>query len=126
MNDQNVPPISGQNFQPMNDQKLPNATAVLVLGILSILGSCCYALPGLIMGIIGLVLAKKDEKMYKENPTMFSNYSNLNTGKILSIIGIVLGVLFLLAIIISIGVVGWDAIQNPEIMQERMREMQNQ
>ncbi len=32
----------------MNEQKLPNATLVLVLGIISILGCCCY-------GIIGLV-----------------------------------------------------------------------
>jgi hypothetical protein len=50
----------------MEQQKLPNATAVLILGIVSIVGCCCYGLPGLIAGIIALVLAKKDGELYRK------------------------------------------------------------
>ena len=48
------------NFNELTNQKLPNATAVLVLGILSIVTCCCYGVVGLILGIIALVLAKKE------------------------------------------------------------------
>ena len=63
--DQNNP----QNYQNSNFNngngnfmvsKLPNATTVLVMGIISILGCCCYGIIGIVCGIIGLVLAKKD------------------------------------------------------------------
>ncbi|MET0759364.1 MAG: CCC motif membrane protein [Flavobacterium sp.] len=74
----------------MEKRTLPNATAVLVLGILSILTCCCYGIIGLILGIIALVLAGKDMKLYRESPELYSNYQNLNIGKILSIIGVVL------------------------------------
>ena len=47
----------------MDQQKLPNATAVLVLGILSIVTCCCYGIPGIVAGIIGLVLYKKDNAL---------------------------------------------------------------
>lgn len=73
----------------MEKRSLPNATAVLVLGILSILTCCCYGI-GLVLGIIALVLAHKDMQLYIQNPELYSGYPNLNTGKILSIIGIVL------------------------------------
>ena len=110
----------------MNDQKLPNATAVLVLGILSILGACCYGVPGMIMGIIGVVLARKDTALYKANPTEYSNYSNLNTGKILSIIGIVLSLLFIIYMVSMIAILGFDALSNPDLMKERMNELLGQ
>lgn len=103
---------------------LPNATAVLVLGILSIVTCCCYGIPGIIMGIIALVLYKKDKAMYDLNPSAYQNYSNLNTGRILAIIGIVLSVLMIIYFIGIIMYIGFDAITNPELMQERMNELQ--
>ncbi len=107
----------------MNDQKLPNATAVLVLGILSILGSCCYGLPGMIMGIIGIVLSTGDSKKYKANPTLYSNYGNLQTGKVLSIIGLVLGLLFLVFIVVLFSAIGLDALQDEALMKARIEEL---
>lgn len=109
----------------MNQQKLPNATAVLVLGIISIVGCCCYGLLGLIAGIIALVLYNKDNALYQQNPTLYSDYNNLKTGRILSIIGIALSALYILAIIISGFVLGWDALTNQELMQERLQDFQN-
>jgi len=86
-------PISSQNMQ----QNLPNSTGVLVLGILSIVSAICYGI-GLICGIIGLVLASKDRKLYKEAPELYSpaSYGTSNAGRICAIIGIVLSSLFII------------------------------
>jgi hypothetical protein len=105
-----------------NKQKLPNATAVLVLGIISIITCCCYGL-GLILAIVALFIAKKDLALYRENPQMYSNYNSLNTGRILSIIGIVLSVLYLGYIIWIFSYFGMEALQNPAIMQEKLRQL---
>ena len=40
----------------MENQKLPNATAVLILGILSIITCCCYGIFSVILGSLGIVL----------------------------------------------------------------------
>jgi len=84
---------------------LPNATAILVLGILSIV--ICF-----ITGIIALVMAKKEMALYEANPGMYSaaSYSNVKTGRICAIIGIVLqgiGILFyILFAIIFVSAIG--------------------
>jgi uncharacterized membrane protein len=108
----------------MNQQSLPNATAVLVLGILSLLTCICYGLPGIICGIIALILYAKDKKLYMANPSLYSNYSNLNTGRILAIIGLVLSVLWIAYMIFIITLIGFDALTDPELMQERIRDFQ--
>jgi hypothetical protein len=92
----------------MEKQKLPNAVAVLILGIISI-PSCCFYGVGLIFGIIALVLAKKDMVLYKTDPALYEGFSNLNTGKILAIIGIVLNVVSIAMMIFGMAV-GKDAI----------------
>ena len=74
----------------MEKRDLPNGTVVLVLGILSILTCCCYGVIGLTFGIIALVLAKKDLKLYQESPELYLNYNNIKIGKFLGVIGIVL------------------------------------
>lgn len=85
--------------QPAN---LPNATAALVLGIIAIVGAFCYGIVGVICGIIGLVLANKDRKLYQSSPELYSqsSYSTSNAGRVCSIIGLILGGIFLLIIII--------------------------
>lgn len=110
----------------MEKQKLPNGTAVIVLGILSIITCCCYGVLGLILGIVAIVLANKDAKVYYENPELYSNFSNIKTGKILAYIGIALNVIYLLMTIWAIVTFGMDGMQDPQLMQERMREMMGQ
>lgn len=84
-------------YTPNRRPSLPNATAVLVLGIMSIPTSFCYGFIGITLGIIALLLAKKDLKLYKENPDFFSGYENLNSGRICAIIGLSIGsVIFLI------------------------------
>ncbi|MGL2965774.1 CCC motif membrane protein [Flavobacterium sp. XGLA_31] len=109
------------NFEPK--QKLPNATAVLVLGILSIITFCCYGIIGLILGIVALILAKKDLNEYRANPALYTNYGNLNTGRILAIIGLVLSLIYILFIIWLLNYFGMDALKDPALMQEKMRHL---
>ena len=81
---------------------LPNATASLVLGILSIVMFwCCYGVIGLILGIIGLILGNKAVSLYRQSPGMYSeaSYKNANAGKICSIIGLALCALMVILII---------------------------
>jgi hypothetical protein len=105
----------------MENQKLPNATAVLVLGILSILTCICYG-GGLIFGIIALILAAKDLKAYRLAPENYDNYQNLNIGRILSIIGLVLSVIMIILMIWVVSIVGMDALGNEDLARERMQD----
>jgi hypothetical protein len=98
----------------MEKRNLPNGTAVLVLGILSIITCCCYGFIGLTLGIIALVLAKKDLKLYQESPELYLNYKNLNTGKILGIIGIILSSIYLICTIYLYIFVGEQSIKDME------------
>lgn len=110
----------------MEQQKLPNSTLILVFGILSIVTCCCYGVVGLILGIVTIILAKKATQIYAENPDLYSGFQNVKTGKVLAIIGIVLSVIYLLFCIWAITTFGWEALQDQELMQEKMQEMMGQ
>lgn len=110
----------------MEQQKLPNATLILVFGILSIITCCCYGIVGLILGIVAVILASKATKLYAESPEIYTGFQNVKIGKILAIIGIVLSTLYLLAVIWLISAFGWETLQDQELMQEKMREMMGQ
>lgn len=109
----------------MEKQKLPNATAVLILGILSIPACCFYGI-GIVFGIVGLVLAKKDTHLYKSNPELYDGYSNVNTGRILSIIGLSLSVIYIMIMIFVLAYFGFEAMKDPALMQEKLRQMSQQ
>lgn len=84
-------------------QTLPNSTAVLVLGICSIVFGCFFI--GLVLGIIGIVLSGQGRKLYRADPTQYEGWGALNAGYILSIIGTVLGGLYIVYYIIIGGTV---------------------
>lgn len=68
-------------------QDLPNATTILVLGILSLV----FVGPiGLILGIITVVKANGQRKNYLASPDVYteSSYKNVNAGRICGIISI--------------------------------------
>ncbi|HEU4496977.1 MAG TPA: CCC motif membrane protein [Flavobacterium sp.] len=85
--------------RPFYRKPLPNATTVLVLGIISIPTSFCYGIIGIILGIIALAIAKKDVRLHRESPGEYDGYENLNAGRICAIIGLSIGSLFLVFII---------------------------
>jgi UPF0716 family protein affecting phage T7 exclusion len=109
--------LSSNNYN--QSANLPNATASLVLGIISILGGFCYGVVGVICGIIGLVLANKDRKLYAANPEMYStsSYSTLNSGRVCCIIGLIIGGLVLLCMILAFAFFG-TAIINEAMRQQ--------
>ena len=83
----------------MEKRELPNSTLILVFGILSIVGCCCYGIAGVVFGIIALVMANKAIQMYNLEPELYTGYNNVKTGRILAIIGLVLSALSLLSTI---------------------------
>ncbi len=85
-------------------ETLPNSTAVLVLGICSIIFGCFFV--GLILGIVGLNMAGKGRKMYKSNPELYEGYGALNAGWIMSIIGTILGGLYTIYWIVVVAILG--------------------
>ena len=109
----------------MEKQKLPNANAILVLGILSILGCCLYGIPSVLLAITALVMARKATKLHLENPDLYEGINNVKTGKIIAIIGLILGLLMAAYMIGIIAYFGLETLQDPELLQEKLRELQN-
>jgi len=103
---QNVPQeVQNEGNQPPQQEALPNATAILVLGILSIVICCLF---GLIMGIIALVLASKAKQLYDQNPQLYTetSFNNMKAGRICAIIGLILSALVTLYYIIVFVIFG--------------------
>lgn len=107
----------------MERQVLPNATTSLVLGIFSILTCICYGVIGLPLGIVAFVLGNKAMKAFNESPENYKSSGNASAGKILGIVGIVLNLAFILVIVWAISKIGWDNMQDQEMMQQRMNEI---
>lgn len=93
--DEIIDPLSSNNsFAP---KTLPNSTAVLVLGIISIVGCIFAGVPGVICGIIAIVLHKKDKAIYETNTSEFeSSFKNSRAGFICGIIGLCLSAVYLI------------------------------
>ena len=110
----------------MEQQKLPNATISLVLGIISFF-CCCFSwgIGGMLLSGIALFLVKKDTKLYSENPDLYDNFSQVKTARIIAIIGLILGALTLLWIIFQIiQAGGWDAyMEKQQEAMDMLREM---
>ncbi len=82
--------------------KIPNANAILTLGILSIVGCGLYIIPGLVCGIISLSLFPKAKRIYLEDPARFEDsYKNAKGGFVCAVIGTSLAALFFLFFIVA-------------------------
>lgn len=101
---------SDKIFNSLQQESLPNAKAVLILGIGSIIGFLCGGgIIGLIMSIIAVVLAKGDRALLRANPGHYTaeSVSNLNTGRVAALIILwtsVVLILFAILIIVALGV----------------------
>jgi len=94
----------------MEQQKLPNGTLIIVLGILGYL-CCCPTGLGIIPSGIAFFQARKSEKMYAANPELYDNMSQIKMGKIIALIALILNILWILRVIYVIATVGWDEMQ---------------
>ncbi|MCY0977675.1 CCC motif membrane protein [Chryseobacterium wangxinyae] len=100
----------------MRNSRLPYATAVLVLGISSIALCCCYGLPGIMTGIIALILYRKDIRYYEKNKMQYDNLDSLKTGRKLSIIGISMSLVYILYLIFAYYIAGAEAFSDPTVI----------
>lgn len=118
---ENIQP--GSSYSNIPQMPLPNATAVLILGIVSLPACFCYGIPGLIAAIIALVLAKKDQALYLTNPSYYTeaSYKNLKTGRTCAWVGIVLSALVLLMVIGILMVFGVAVFTDPQMFMREMR-----
>ena len=95
-------------------KSLPNAGVVLFLGILSILFSALLGAPGLLTGIITLVLSRSGKRLRKETPDAFTggSWTCIVTGRVLAVIGIVLSLLVMAVIAFAVFVleIEWQSI----------------
>lgn len=98
-NYQNQQPPYG-NFQ--RQEPLPNATLILVLGILSIL--VCQPL-----GIAALIMGNNSLDAYQKNPERYTEGSlgNVKAGRICGIIGICLIGVFIILALAGVGFASW-------------------
>ncbi len=94
---------------------VPNATGVLVLGILSIVFCFCYGLGGIVFGIIALALSSGSLKAYNEAPSLYSlaSFKNMKAGRVCAIIGTSLSALYIITIIIMLVFIGNAAMLGP-------------
>ena len=88
----------------MGQKTPPYSIASLVLGICSIVFSCAFL--GLVCGIVGLILANNGFKAYRLHPEDYSGTGMLQAGKVTSIIGVVLGALYVVYWIVIVGFIG--------------------
>lgn len=109
----------------MEKLKLPNASAILILGVLSIPTCCCWGVVGLTLGIVALILAKRDLQLYRENPDLYDGYANINTGRVLAILGIVLSAVYILINIYMYVALGEEGIKDfQENLIEKIKHQQ--
>lgn len=101
--------LGAGNHSNAPQQAAPNAVAVMVLGILSILGLFCYGVIGLILAIIALALAVEPTRKNRLEPGRFteSSMSQVKAGKICSWITIgILGVFVLIFLMFGLAAIG--------------------
>ena len=112
-----------ENYNDFNAPKidLPNATIVLVLGIVPIVTCCCFAgLLGIICGVVAVVLAQSATNLYVSNPGKYTegSYKNMNAGKVCAWIGLVLSAIIFLFVLWLIATVGIDGLSDPNLIRE--------
>ena len=107
----------------MEQQKLPNVTISLVLGIISFI-ACCFTsgFGGVVLSGIALFLANKDKKTAAQDPELYDNYGQLKTARIIAIIGLVLAALMVVAFVgMLIAFGGYAGMQ--EWQQQQLEQM---
>jgi len=118
-----------EEYQTAPDRSIqiavPNSTAALVLGIISIPMCCCCgwwsAIVGVILGIIGIVLAGQAIREYYNRPDLYTlgSLKNAQAGRVCAIIGLVLSalvVIFFLVLVIT------GQLSELEMLQEQFLE----
>lgn len=93
-------------------KSLPNAFAVLLLGLFSLLFSVVYGIPGFLCGVIALVLSRSAKRLRRQSPDSYTagSWRLIVTGRVLATIGLILSLLVMAILVIMIYVlqVEWE------------------
>ena len=92
----------------MEKTELPNGKLIYVLAILSCTLFCFGGIT-ILFALSSYFLARKSEKMYKQNPSAYSNIKIIKKGKIIAIIGLILNLIIVGITIWTLATIGWDA-----------------
>ena len=93
-------------------RELPNATTVLILGILSLVLFWLYGFISLVLGIIAWALGNNQRRIYRETPGVYTeaSFRNVNTGRTCAIIAVCLAafttlffILLFMGLIVGVG-----------------------
>ncbi len=88
MSDHNILDHDTISEQP---ESIPDAGLIFGLGIVSIVLSLTFCGIGFIPGVICLIKAKEPMRLIKENPGKYTDASNVSTGRVLGLIGTIIG-----------------------------------
>ena len=92
----------------MEKKKLPNGKLIYTFALLS----CTLFWFGgitIVFALISNILARKSEKIYKQNSNVYSNINKIKKGKTIAIIGLILNLIIVGITIWTLVTIGWDA-----------------
>lgn len=74
---------------------LPNAVAVLLLGIFAFLFSVLYGVPGFLCAVIALLLSRPGKRLRRQSPDSYTagSWRLIVTGRVLATMGLVISLL---------------------------------
>ena len=104
----------------MERQALQYSTLIYVLAILG-LPLCCCAGFGILPAGIAYFIARSELKKFYLHPELYSNQDNIYTGKIIALIVMIINALYLGYIIYTLYSLGWEVLQDPVLLQERLK-----
>lgn len=104
----------------MERQPLQYSTLIYVLAILG-LPLCCCAGFGILPAGIAYFISRSELKKFYVNPELYSNQDNIYTGKIIALIVMIINALYLGYIIYILYSLGWEVLQDPALLQERLK-----
>jgi M penetrans paralogue family 26 len=86
--------------QSVGQVPLPDASSVLVLGIVSIVGSFCYGIFGIVLAIVALGISGRSGRLLRESPNAYtmSSVSNYKAGRVCAIVGLAISAVYILVI----------------------------
>lgn len=88
---------------------LPNATLILILGILSIFLSLNNEIFGFFLTIVVLILSSRSLRLFRKKMDQYelSSYKRIVVGRICAIIGLLISIFaFIIAILVFLGLFG--------------------
>jgi amino acid permease len=92
----------------MEKTKLPNGKLIYTLALLSCTLFCFGGIT-IVFALISYILARKSEKIYEQNPEVYSNINKIKKGKTIAIIGLILNLIIVGIAIWTLFTIGWDA-----------------